>query len=515
MSKVVPNKADKCKGAMLATAIGDALGWPNEQRSRNINKSLEARDNFVEWTRRNNKPCHHDEKILPGEYSDDTQLTLSIARSIITGNWEKFFKEKEFPFWMNYERGGGGALLKAARSYKKGVLPWKSGYARDYFNAGGNGAVMRILPHIISHTGKLSNIDLMNDIVRDAIITHGHPRAILGATCYAFALEYLLRKETVLEYGELVSAVIDGREIWGMSITNYYIEEWIDSAKEYSGYNYIDEWNQVLCTMIDKLKFIQTSLKRGLLLKDTDILTHIGCFSKENGAGDIAILAAIYFASRYANNPILGIKIPAFAIGIDTDTIASITGGLLGMLSGTKWIPEQWKMVQDYECLSRITDILLADDKQQISRMYMIDDKSKTFEWNSSPIGRIRKSGIANVLSGKCGMITIIKYQSVLGQTFYIKEVHKTDHCTYSSVEQNQANDINKKNVRSSFVLNATDIDDMLNNPNFKKNITVGKVIKVIDALINSNQTSESISKKLDIDCTMVNLIRNYIKNKV
>ena len=38
-----------------------------------------------------------------------------MARSIIAGDWETFFAEKEHPFWLNYERGGGGTLLKAAK----------------------------------------------------------------------------------------------------------------------------------------------------------------------------------------------------------------------------------------------------------------------------------------------------------------------------------------------------------------------------------------------------------------
>ena len=29
---------DRCTGAMLGSAIGDALGWPNENRSGNIHK---------------------------------------------------------------------------------------------------------------------------------------------------------------------------------------------------------------------------------------------------------------------------------------------------------------------------------------------------------------------------------------------------------------------------------------------------------------------------------------------
>ena len=30
--------SEKYKGAMLAADIGDALGWPNEQNSNNLNK---------------------------------------------------------------------------------------------------------------------------------------------------------------------------------------------------------------------------------------------------------------------------------------------------------------------------------------------------------------------------------------------------------------------------------------------------------------------------------------------
>lgn len=39
MSIKIPTQIEKCKGAMLATAIGDALGWPNEPRSKQSKKN--------------------------------------------------------------------------------------------------------------------------------------------------------------------------------------------------------------------------------------------------------------------------------------------------------------------------------------------------------------------------------------------------------------------------------------------------------------------------------------------
>ena len=44
--------SEKYKGAMLAAAIGDALGWPNEQNSNNLNKHYNELNAFVEWSRK-------------------------------------------------------------------------------------------------------------------------------------------------------------------------------------------------------------------------------------------------------------------------------------------------------------------------------------------------------------------------------------------------------------------------------------------------------------------------------
>lgn len=382
----IPTRMEKCKGAMLGTAIGDALGWPNEPRAKNRKKNKTVSDCFVEWTRSSNKPRWHDEKILPGEYSDDTQLTLSVARSIITGDWERFLAEKEFPFWLQYERGGGSALLKAANSLKKGFLPWQSDYyARDYFNAGGNGAAMRILPHVIA-AGKTDVKKLMLDVTKNTRITHGHPRAFLGATCYAYALDYLLRKDSVLEYGELVDAVLDGQSEWGAALEPGVFGDWLYTARQVCNYDFSMEWSATREHIVNRLKYIQVSLKKGLILDDKKVLMELECFAKTNGAGDVAALAAIYLLSKYANTPSLGIKVPAFSFGADTDTIASMTGGLLGMLCGTNWIPAEWQIVQDHDCLVRITELLLADNKREAAEVNTAKSMERKDLWTETPI---------------------------------------------------------------------------------------------------------------------------------
>lgn len=417
----IPNRIEKCKGAMLGTAIGDALGWPNEPRAKNRKKRMEVTDHFVEWTRSSNNPRWHDEVILPGEYSDDTQLTLSVARSIITGDWERFFAEKELPFWLRYERGGGSALLKAARILKEGYMPWQSNYVRDYFNAGGNGAAMRILPHVIAAAGSPDIRKLMMDVAKNTRITHGHPRAFLGAACYAYALDYLLKKDSVLEYGELVDAVLDGQTEWGAFLDPGTFGDWMNTAQLFCSYDFSAVWFLTLERMTTRLKYIQEALKKGLILDDKKVLTELECFAKTNGAGDVAALAAIYLSSRYANNPSLGIKIPAFSFGSDTDTIASMTGGLLGMLFGASWIPVEWQIVQDYDCLIRTTELILDDSKRELSGENSAKAGMQKNLWTVTPIGKMRLMDSKNVPNGKNGDVIIKKWQTMLGQVLYTK----------------------------------------------------------------------------------------------
>jgi len=521
---------------MLATAIGDALGWPNEPRSKNRAKRPAAVDCFVEWTRSSNSPRWHDEKILPGEYSDDTQLTLSVARSIIAGDWEKFFSEKELPYWLKYERGGGSAMLKAARCYQEGLLPWRSSYARNYFNAGGNGVVMRILPHVIASAKTPDPAGLIKDVIKDALITHGHPRAILGAACYAYALDYLLRKDTTLEYGELVAAVIDGQNVWGRGLEPEPFGRWLDAAQKYSDHNFSTEWENIRAHMAEQLEFIGASLKKGLILDDTKVLTHLDCFGKFNGAGDVSALSAIYLASKYANNPPLGIKVPAFAFGADTDTVASITGGLLGMLNGTNWIPAEWKKVQDYDCLIQMADLLLADGKGEAAGTQASDN-----QWRTTPIGRMKPLDSRGVPNGKHGTVTITKWKTMLGQTLYTKSFQSIEtqvpprqvsskeqlyeqSSLYNMPPQTERNappsttsQITAPDQRSTagrkqqFVLTSAEISRLLSDPQCRTNITVGKVLKVIRSLMDGQKSSAAIAKQLRIDQAIVEQISSYI----
>ena len=509
MADLIPTISEKCQGAMLASAIGDALGWPNERRQNKIQNNSPTGEMFPAWTRTIRFPHWHQEQILPGEYSDDTQLTLAVARSILTENWEFQFAMHELPYWLSYERGGGKAIKNAAKACRDKTVLWKQKNVQEYFDAGGNGVTMRILPHVVSRAHDTDVNGLMIEVIQDGIITHGHPRALVGALCFAYALNYLLNKEDVLKFGELVSAILDAKATWGILPEDNTLEEWRNVAITQSGYDYMTVWYQTVDQMIDRLHYIKNSLEKGILTDDNKALRDLECFSKANGAGDVATLAAIYLTSKYANNPILGVKIPALAKGMDTDTVASMTGALLGMLCGTSWIPNEWKMVQDYTCIVKITELLLANQKLESTKAYIKQEMQDDKSWSKTPMGMARLVESYSIQSKNADVI-IRKIMSALGQTIYVKEYHEKEK---GSAKEKMAapsdGEVLDFDGKLSFSVNQAEISELLKCQSLGRK-TFSKILQIVDALM-LQESPENIAKKLNVDLESVKTISRYI----
>lgn len=339
-------KTSKSVGAMLGAAFGDALGWPNERIAKsNASKQTQGRlHDFKRWTRRSGgRFFPHEEIIEEGGYSDDTQLILCLSRSLLKGEaWWDHFTQVELPFWSVYERGGGGATKRAVESWLDGVAPWSANRkpqdVKRYYEAGGNGVAMRVLPHVL-RLGEKEFPRIATNIFLDGIATHGHPRALLGALAYGFALWAAFRKDSKLVYGELVEELIKSVDHWSaLPATPNIPPEWRSQAEK-SLQDYMKLWESAKAEVMEYLEVCRAELSKGALSLDDDVLKKLQCFnSKISGAGTVAAIASVYLASRHAADPINGVVKPAFAIGSDTDTIASMTGGLLGCINGSDWL---------------------------------------------------------------------------------------------------------------------------------------------------------------------------------
>ena len=170
------------------------------------------------------------------------------------------------------------------------------------------------------------------------------------------------------------------------------------------------------------MNYIGKAVQLGMLDSDEDTLSNIGCFDgKVSGAGDIAAISAIYLASKYANNPKLGIKQAANLFGADTDTIAAMTGGILGSLCGIDWLPYEWRTVQDYFCLELIAECLLVENGTTVLKDYIATQKQDEMLIRL-PIGKAKFISENIVTCGKTGQVKITKYLTVLGQSIYVKD---------------------------------------------------------------------------------------------
>ena len=362
-SPVVP--LAKGEGAFLALAAGDALGWPQEMR-RNVRSSAggaSPRIEFRSWTRRSGGRYRpYEETIGAGEYSDDTQLTLAVARSRTNhgADWWKAFMRVELPRWTIYERGGGGATKRAAQAWLAGGPPWQSGKTdavRRYFDAGGNGVAMRVLPHALFLAGQDEPAALVHDVVRDGAATHGHPRALVGATACAYAAWSLARRNRTLGFGELLDLLIDEQGRWeAFPDMERGGEAWFAAASRVLDEPYERLWERTVGEMRRLLEQARNGIRAGALAADRAVLDDLGCFGRFKGAGTVTAAAAAYLAARHAAQPTQGVLRAAFERGADTDTLAAVTGGLLGCLAGDEWLPAPWRDVQDAAYLRCIAD---------------------------------------------------------------------------------------------------------------------------------------------------------------
>lgn len=367
----------KAEGAFVAAAAADALGWPQEIRGKTVSPlPATAKLDFSSWVRWDGGRFYrHEQGINAGEYSDDTQLMLAVARCrpLSDPGWWTAFTRTELPLWILYERGGGTATKRAARSWLRGIPPWaddESDSAARFFNAGGNGVAMRVLPHAIYFASSDEPSLLIQDIFLDGIATHGHPRAIVGAAAYGFAAWWYLRSQETISFGEIIQVLLGEVDRWSaMPEPLASPTGWPEAVRKAFGGNYRHLWSEVVTEMVLLLENVQNGLSVGAISNDEEILRELGAYGHMKGAGTITAASALYLAARYAAQPTQGVLRAAFGLGTDTDTIGAMVGGLAGCSSGGDWIPQEWLRVQDIDYIQQLANLLAQGPNRESNQL--------------------------------------------------------------------------------------------------------------------------------------------------
>lgn len=359
-------------GALIGAAAADALGWITEfVRGTEHLRSLYRTDyvnDYRPWQKvsggRFNAYVDH---INSGEYSDDTQLTLAVARSIRSDGTVdiEHFSKVELPLWLDYARGGGRTITAAARAIQRKSVSWNTNFftvrsargEQDYRQAGANGAAMRVAPLALANPDRP---EVMTEGVwMTAVVTHGHPRAIISALAYAEALRQALRSQ--LKPLSITGMVSNLQEyVADASVPDSEpFKVWLSIWNKRSIRPFEDVWRDSKRELLDGLDRIGQAEGRD----DTPaLLRSLGCFEPATrGSGTGTVLAALGIFIARTNDLRGAVETAINQLGSDTDTIGAFVGGLAGAWSGLDAVPSQWaKRLQDYEYFMRVATELAS-----------------------------------------------------------------------------------------------------------------------------------------------------------
>jgi len=346
-----PDSKTAIVSSSLWAAYGDALGFISELAdSRTLAFRIKTKtvNKTVRWRRRIGGRFGVVLELPSGCYSDDTQLRLATSRAIrADGHFDvEAFAKVELPVWLCYSLGGGLSTKAAASSLIRENVNWFSNFFSDrsssYFDAGGNGASMRIQPHVWAASDLTEPSSYMKDVIRNSVCTHGHPNALAGAFFHASCLASTLVtrelpgpkqwRETISRLHEILSIIRADDEL-----STFWLPVWRQRTKG-------DMENSLQRVQQESLKDI-LDIERYFGHDESVVYPRIveaigGLEPATRGSGiKTAILAAALswlFKGKSTSDALVE---AANVLGSDTDSIATMAGAVLGAVSKSK--PEE------------------------------------------------------------------------------------------------------------------------------------------------------------------------------
>ncbi len=366
---------ERISGALMGGAIADALGWPTEfaRRPEDLGRvGLEYPVTELRpWHKRTGgRFLTRIDYIQPGDYSDDTQLALAVARSLKPdGSLDnQYFAKQELRYWLDYARGAGATVTAAAKSAARVRSDWRWNYFTftrgrqnlEYRGAGANGAAMRVAPIALANARDAPRAEL--ETWKNAIITHGHPRAIIGALVYVEALRRLVvghDQSAAAFVSELRAHVRDmSPPVNDPDIAHWY-GKWDDGART----PFRTLWSEFISEMDQQLGVVIET--RDQPVRET--YRKLGSLDPATkGSGTASVAAALALFLRYGKDFERLTVEGANLLGSDTDTIGAMAGSMTGAWLGFTEIPERWAtIIADYTYLNRIAEHLTLTSLRQ------------------------------------------------------------------------------------------------------------------------------------------------------
>ncbi|MFF0012093.1 ADP-ribosylglycohydrolase family protein [Streptomyces sp. NPDC005374] len=308
-------------GTLVGLALGDALGFPTEFNSV---PSILAK--FGPWR----------EMALstPAIVSDDTQMTLAVARGLRTamdrgvlGSDMAGPVRQEFIAWNRSpenNRAPGNTCLTACNLLERADLPWQDA---SQINSKGCGANMRVAP--VGLVPGLSDEQRAGAAQLQSALTHGHPTALAASDLTARAVRLLTQGA---EPGELVGML----RAYAVTNRGRYHERWLGdlwtrSQDRTPGQFIARGWDECLA-VLDRL---DDAVRTASPEEDPCLATGAGWIAEE------ALVTGLLCFLQFPDEPLTALRRAACTSG-DSDSIACLTGAFAGAHLGAEAWPVEW-----------------------------------------------------------------------------------------------------------------------------------------------------------------------------
>lgn len=322
MAKIEMLLKSKFRGCMLGTLLGDCLGAPFEGDPITLGSKLVIQRYF-------DKLDGPHFKVPYKKYTDDTAMTISVAKSLIDKPDVDFqFMARLFTeqYFLNPHRGYGANIVDVFRKLRESKYTDVYKPAKEQFAGSGsygNGGAMRIAPiALYFHNSEKAMIDAARKTTE---ITHTHRLGVHGALLQCIALRLALLSDPtepidpqkflheLLAHMTDIEGEADGRELFQTRLKLMQRLLTVEGPED-------------PLTEIE----ISTSLGNGIAALDS-VPTAIYCFLR----------AQKDIPGMICDNAFRRTVQYAVTLGGDTDTIASMAGSLAGVYFGEEYISER------------------------------------------------------------------------------------------------------------------------------------------------------------------------------
>jgi ADP-ribosylglycohydrolase len=356
-SSPADNRRERIRRSALWAAYGDALGFITEgvdEAGVRRRTGVDTVKRTVPWKRKVGGRMGAFAELPAGCISDDTQLRLATSRSI-RGQGEfdvETFAKIELTVWPSYALGAGVGSQRAAANLRRRNVTWDTNFFEDdhsaYMRGGGNGAAMRVQPHVWAHPLGGDTRALIATVVRNAVATHGHPRGILGAVFHALSLQYTVASGEAPEPLIWMDIVAELENVATIVMQDSALSElWIGQWEMRSSRPFAEAAAEVVEEVRED---IERCRQLNLLDQASAYAEAVAALdaqrADQRGSGTKTAILASVLSWLFGPNVTGAVQTAANCLRSDTDTIATMAGALSGAIAEVE--PEEALCDRDY-----------------------------------------------------------------------------------------------------------------------------------------------------------------------